>query len=375
MRNLTKILQEVVKKYGKNELYDVPTIGWSNENLLSRYGEYQYWKNHIVVSNYLQSDVVSEKALEMVVYHEYLHQIYSDHTDEFWKSMDKFSNVQTYDDELVKYFETIDEWVLDYKHNLPMDEKKEIIYCEVAIDENNLDNYLEQLMFYNHMITGNLKKSIPSRYCSDKKRQVIFLVKYQNKYFVVGWAKDVTIFEKRQKADLTRYNKGYFCYQFVCAQKNIKMLLPCNLLCVLDENEIPNSLKMHGVCDGKELQGNINKEIVDVINDYASDFIELNTNDIFIDIIPQIHTENIDKLIEMSKMEYSLDRSYWIMNRAVEIERSFRTVYHRGLAFESCWLFDRALKDYEEARKMASSNEIKEIDERIKMMKFAINII
>lgn len=45
--DLSGMLKEIIDEYGKNEDYAIPTISWSKNNMLSRYGEYQYWHNHI----------------------------------------------------------------------------------------------------------------------------------------------------------------------------------------------------------------------------------------------------------------------------------------------------------------------------------------
>lgn len=86
---LERILFEIVEKYGKNDNYRKPTISWSTENMVSRYAEYQYWINHIVVSNLLNTTKVSEDAKKMVIYHEYLHQMTAEHDSSFWNMMDR----------------------------------------------------------------------------------------------------------------------------------------------------------------------------------------------------------------------------------------------------------------------------------------------
>lgn len=39
--DLSKMLMEIINKYGKNEGYVLLTISWSKNNMLSRYGEFQ----------------------------------------------------------------------------------------------------------------------------------------------------------------------------------------------------------------------------------------------------------------------------------------------------------------------------------------------
>ena len=84
---LERLLNELIDKYGVNQGYPVPTISWSEENMMSRYGEYQFWKNHIYVSRVLNSDEVEDKDLQYVIFHELTHQISVDHGKLFQKRM------------------------------------------------------------------------------------------------------------------------------------------------------------------------------------------------------------------------------------------------------------------------------------------------
>ena len=51
MIDLNKLLNEVITEYGINEGYVVPEIVWSDEIFFSRFGEYQFWTNKIIISN------------------------------------------------------------------------------------------------------------------------------------------------------------------------------------------------------------------------------------------------------------------------------------------------------------------------------------
>lgn len=53
--NLEQLLAEVVQEYGSHKGYVLPTIGWSKSNRIYSFGEYQYWTNHIIVSNLLDN--------------------------------------------------------------------------------------------------------------------------------------------------------------------------------------------------------------------------------------------------------------------------------------------------------------------------------
>ena len=101
--DLQKMLTEIIATYGKNDGYAIPTIAWSKDNMLSRYGEFQFWHNHIIVSNMLNTDKVSEEAVKSVIFHEYTHQLYRNHNAKFKARMKLFPRYDQYTKELEVY--------------------------------------------------------------------------------------------------------------------------------------------------------------------------------------------------------------------------------------------------------------------------------
>lgn len=67
------------------------------------------------------------------------------------------------------------------------------------------------------------------------------------------------------------------------------------------------------------------------------------------DAVPGIETDDVSELIKAADEVDGRDRRFLIMNKAVEIEKSYRTYLHRGLAFLDCWVFDRAVLDFSRA--------------------------
>ena len=108
---LENLLSDIISTYGKNPGYHIPTISWSKENMLSRYGEFQYWNNHIIVSNLLNTELVSVEAIKSVIFHEYTHQLYRNHGGEFNARMELFPNYDRCNRELEDYFNGLDEFI------------------------------------------------------------------------------------------------------------------------------------------------------------------------------------------------------------------------------------------------------------------------
>lgn len=347
--DLSKMLTEVIELYGKNEGYAIPTISWSKENMISRYGEYQFWHNHIIVSNLLNTDKVSKKAIMFVIFHEYTHQLYKEHNEKFDTRMRLFKGYKACQKELEAYFGSISDFAKAHKPDVLLDAGNELVICKFSYDPEEIDSYWRHLLYYNHYVTGYLSGDIANEYCRKPIKQVIWVVESAKNMFVVGWCKDVQLYPAIQKADLTDCGMDIVEYQFKYKQKDGKILLPCNVFECLYDGESPISLVKNGICNANELEENIVKEIVETVNSYDADYMDYGMIDSTLDAIPSIETEDVSKLIQMSHDTDGRDRAFLIMNRAVDLEKSYRSYLHRGLAFFDAWIFDKALSDFEEA--------------------------
>lgn len=347
--DLQKMLMDIIDTYGKNEGYAIPTISWSKDNMLSRYGEFQFWHNHIIVSNMLDTDKVSEEAIKSVIYHEYTHQMYKNHNAKFNARMKFFPGYNQYMKELEDYFNSIQDVPDAQKTDIVLDASEELVICRFPYDPEDQDSYWRHLLYYNHFLTGFLAEDIPEEYCKKPIKQVLWVVESFNIMYVVGWARNVQLFPTVQKVNVRGSGVGTIEYQFKYEQSDGKVILPCNVFECLFEGESPDTLIKNGICNANELDSNIVKEIVDIVNSYNGDYIDVGILDSTLDAVPGIETEDVSELIKAADEVDGRDRRFLIMNKAVELEKSYRTYLHRGLAFLDCWVFDRAVLDFSRA--------------------------
>lgn len=347
--DLNKMLHEIIETYGKNDDYAIPTISWSKDNMLSRYGEFQFWHNHIIVSNMLNTDKVSVEAIRSVIFHEYTHQLYKNHNAKFNARMKLFPGYNQYMKELEDYFNSIQEVPDAQKTDIVLDASEELVICRFPYDPENEDSYWQHLLYYNHFLTGFLAEDIPEEYCRKPIKQIIWVVESFNIMYVVGWARNVHLFPMVQKVNVRGSGVGTIEYQFKYEQSEGKVILPCNVFECLFEGESPDALVKHGICNANELDSNIVNEIVDIVNSYNGDYIDIGILDSTLDAVPGIETDDVSELIKAADEVDGRDRRFLIMNKAVEIEKSYRTYLHRGLAFLDCWVFDRAVLDFSRA--------------------------
>lgn len=377
--DLQGMLHEIVSQYGKNEGYAIPTISWSKNNMLSRYGEFQFWHNHIIVSNMLNTDKVSEGAIKSVIFHEYTHQLCRDHNRKFNDRMKLFPGYEKYQKELEDYFNSIEDVPDAQKTDIILDASEELVFCKFPYEPENEDSYWQHLLYFNHYLTGFLSDNVPDEYCRKPIKQVIWVVESFKIMYVVGWAINVQLYPSIQKMNVRGSGIGTLEYQFKYLQNEGKVLLPCNVFECLFEGESPETLLKQGICKSSEIDSSIVKEIVDIVNSYSGDYIDVGILDNTLNEIPGVETDNVSELIELANGADSRDRRFLIMNKAVSIEKSYRTYLHRGLAFLDCWVFDKALDDFTMAlqykKDATESIEKSEVEKYIIKAQKAMNIL
>lgn len=368
--DLQKMLMDIIDTYGKNEGYAIPTISWSKDNMLSRYGEFQFWHNHIIVSNMMNTDKISVGAIQSVIFHEYTHQMYKNHNKEFNARMKLFPDCDKYNKELEDYFNSIQEVPDAQKTDIVLDASEELVICRFPYDPEDQDSYFQHLLYYNHFLTGFLAEDIPEEYCRNPIKQVLWVVESFGIMYVVGWARNVQLFPNIQKVNVRGSGVGTIEYQFKYEQSDGKIILPCNVFECLFEGESPETLIKQGICNSDELDSNLVKEIVDIVNSYNGDYFDIGIMDSTLDAVPGIETDDVSELIKTAEEIDGRDRRFLIMNKAVGLEKSYRTYLHRGLAFMDCWVFDRAVLDF--SRALQYEKDATESIERSEVEKYII---
>lgn len=371
--DLQKLFDSVIKEYGINEGYRIPTISWSAENFFSRYGEYEYHTNNIIISNLLDTAKVSENAIKSVIYHEYIHQIYSDHNAAFNQKMLKFKNYEALKQQLDEYINTITEAPQAKINDLPIDEKKEILFCKFPYEPENPDSYMQHLLYLNHYTTGYLANDIPLEFCKGPLKQVVWIVEDEGHLYIVGWSKEVHLFPtKRILKSKKLYNNGESLdLQFCCPQDKARFLLPSNAIIALYKEEYPDSYIKNGIFYGTDIAPDILTDILNIINTYDSDFHIYGISDSAIPIAaPALETESVDTLLNISIIEPNSMRRLWILNKAVALEPSYRTYIERAYALDDIGIYDLSLNDYKTALSLNPKDS--KTKQRIKILESVI---
>ena len=357
-KNLKKLLDNVISKYGKNELFPVPEIQWSDQYWTSRFGEYQFWSNTIIVSRLLNSPDIPDKVVESVIFHELTHQVHYGHTDAFMERMKDFPD-----------YDKCNEWLEGYEFSLENTEPHpydfqlncddETLYYEMPCTKANSDKYLSSYMYFNHLIVGQGKKPLSTQFSGKKYKQVIFIVRQMGVTYAVAWAKSVWF--PKEFININHPVLGpKFAYDFVLRQPDILAFLPSNAVAILGQKEMPAVYKTDGTFTNKDLGKKIHSEIINLINSHDMDNIAMGSFDERLDAAPEIETNDVEHLINLSKEPDIGDRAVWIINCAVKKECSYRTIKALGDAYYSDWIFDKAKENYKKALELAVKENIPE---------------
>jgi hypothetical protein len=356
------MLNEIIKEYGKNEGYEIPTIGWSEENQLGRFGEYQYWKNHIIVSRVFNTDRISERAVKSIIFHEYTHQLYYEHNSDFNARMKLFEGYEESDSELQDYINSIEDITPAKALGTKLNKVKTMV-VKIFMDKNDNDSYWKNIYFIDHYMLVYAAKNLPDKY-DGKYDQVIFTVDLDRDTYIVGWAKNVRIHSKKYICDLTKYGYEKMDYHIKFRRDDGDLLLPGGCLSLGDTKEMPVSYIKSGICELSELGRDDEENIINIINNYDSDLHELGLCDNAIDSVPGIDIKDVSKIIDMARRETHTMKRVWIMNKAVELEQSYRTYIESAIAKEKCSLLDCAMVDVARALAYSPQTDYKGVSEK-----------
>jgi hypothetical protein len=105
--------------------------------MLTRYREYQFWTNHIIVSNLMNTDKLSAEVVKSVIYHEYTHQIHKEHNKKFDSRMKLFPGYSGYKKERDAYFSSISKLPDAQVTNIKIDAADEIAFCIFHVEPDN----------------------------------------------------------------------------------------------------------------------------------------------------------------------------------------------------------------------------------------------
>ena len=241
-KNLQVLYEEVLEQYYKTDKYIIPTISWSNEYMLSRYGEYQLWKNHIIISKALNTDQVSDMAVKSVIYHELLHQELVEHNKELYKKERIFPNLSIYKSELKKFFDSIlEDQLLDPPNRFG--EGKTIIFYELPNED-----YLNDIVYYYKKlyVFQDKETTFSDEILNVNNPFVIWIVLKEGIYYIVGWSDNCNFYSKKQEIKHSIYGGLDICYQITSKSENCYMLLPVNCVCAILEEYFPLKLKKMG---------------------------------------------------------------------------------------------------------------------------------
>lgn len=348
--DLDKLLDEIILEYGENKEYKRPSIRWSKFNRLWSFGEYRYWDNIIEISKFLDNDKIDKEIIKAVIYHEYLHQIYPDHNYSFRKRENLFPNAKQYQQFLEEYFSHIED-LPQSNVKRQLDPNKDTVFCVLTGVE--LKNYLlaTYACNFNHYIDLGKELNIEKRFL-DKPQNVIWLVKDEDIYHVIGWSIDVSFQTKKKSISLQPLCNDQFFYQAVCFNENTSWTKDVGLTIPIDL--FPHNI--NGICSISDITDFLVDDVFSYINTYDCDLHQIGfTKSALYCTAPLIETD-YNKLIKLAKKEKNFMRAIWITNSAIISNDCFEARLSLANSMLNMLLFDSAYSEFEEILKSQNDN-------------------
>lgn len=360
--NLELLLDEVITEYGENKEYYKPTIAWSKFNRLSSFGEYKYWENSIEISPFLDDKQINKDTLKSVIYHEYLHQGYFDHNNAFRKKENMFPNIEEHQKILNDFFiEISDLPIREVKRTL--DYNDDIVFC--ILGDATMDEYLLSLYACNFNYYINLGSGITlANKMVNKDYDVIWLVKEQDLFHVIGMSKDVRFLKEKRTNSMEPICPDEFSYQAICEieKTSFFMEVGCNISCDLFPKEFDS-----GAVLTSEIKGFLVSDVIEYINSYDCDLHVVGFTRSALNSIAPLVEKDYKKLIKLAYKEKSFMRAVWVANKAKMQCDCIDTRLCLADSLLNALLFEAAIEEYNSLLKQCPNDE--ELDRKINIVK------
>ncbi len=341
INNLQLLLDDVISEYGENKGYYKPTISWSKFNRLSSFGEYKYWENAIEISPFLNDKRISIETLKSVIYHEYLHQMYFEHNNGFRKKENMIPNVKEHQKILNDFFMKINDLpIREVKRTL--DYNDDIVFCllsDAKIDEYLLSTYACN---FNYYINLGSKVILPNKML-NKAHDVIWLVREQDFFFVIGISKDVSFLKENKTVSMEPICPDKFSFQATCEIEKTSFFMENG--CNIPSNLFPKKFDK-GFIYASEITDFLVSDVIDYINSYDCDLHVTGFAKSALHSIAPLVEKDYKKLIELSYKEKSFMRAVWIANKAKMEFDCFETRLCLANCLLNALLFDAAIEEY-----------------------------
>ncbi|MDD3227894.1 MAG: DUF45 domain-containing protein [Oscillospiraceae bacterium] len=341
IHNLDAYLSLILDKYYQDGRYVIPTISWSDEYMLSRFGEYQYCENHIYISRLLDTNTVSKEAVMSVIYHEICHQDSVEHTKRFENRMALFPKYAELQHDLNDYFDSIDEVPPLQKQRTVCDDYKRIYF--ILLPNEYDEQYLQQFIYYNQSIFADVSvRGLPDY----DNAFIIWTAKSDNDTFVVGWSDNGTLYSKKQSFAHERFGGLNLSYRIKTKSELTHIILPVNCTCIIPNDLFPKSFLKNGFCLADDITEFHVADVLTYIKGYSSDFYCVGLLDEAISSLAPMTETNASKLTALSRKQDSVYRSLWISNLAVKQKHCYETLFNRADALRFAGVLEYSFEDF-----------------------------
>lgn len=350
VHNLDHLLDKVRTEYYHSSNLRRPTISWMDDYPTDYHGIYNYYNNHISISRILNDKRVTEEMISMVIYHESLHQDFSDHDKSFYEKMDLFPEWEKIDKKLLGFVDKAHN-ELQYPENFNSftKGKKRLIYVLLPYGEEYIDAFLPRdgkiLIDFEAKLDFELSDN-------QNDDMVVLLTEFNESYHIVGWCTNGNLLSEPQIENLSCFGDYDVCYQYVSDSKNT-FVIP-NTCCDyrISKELFPKKFIKNNCCcfamDDEEILPDIK-----YINSYCEGYWKQGFDMDNIDCIPDFNNISLEDIKRIDEKGY---RGVWLANAIYKQETTVENLIKRAVVKKDCWLLSASLDDFFKANQLYNSD-------------------
>ena len=346
MYSLDEILDEVREKYYKSKYLKRPTISWTKDFVTSYFGVYNFHDNHIFISRIFNTDKVSRKMVEAIVYHESLHQDYQKHNKAFENKMSRVPDYLKIEKKLNDFAaKTHNELNYEKRCNNFTEGKERIIYIVLSSTQ-----YVDAFIFRNGSFVVDFEAEV--NFNPNENDLYIFLVEYDKNYYIVGWCTSGILFKQKQIKNHRKFGDYNYKYQFKGKRENTFIIPELSCSYSIAEDLLPKELIKNKCFEFDSRDDDIQPDI-EYIECYCEGFEEKGYDIKAIDMFPTFENIPVDQVKKLNKTGY---QKINLLNAVYHKEPTIENLKKRAVEKYKCWLLDSSLEDFIKADNLAPND-------------------
>lgn len=340
--SLPQLLHEVIAQYGCSPLLPPPTIDWSQEETFQFFGSYQPYHNHILISRVLDHPAVTPLQLKSVIYHELIHQVYSEHNKAFKKRMNAFPKHRLYYNQLCAFYDRVELPVTTSTHRLTIPPNMPIVY--LVLDGLTTQESMQevQYLYRNQVLIDLGRKRIFQAALTQRQVFVFWLMESETTYQSIGWS-IVALLPTPICLQEEEIGGIDFTYQAITTYQDHHLYYPYYGYVSIEKQFFSKDFYDYGHALAQDEASFLLERLQTCAKQYHYGFTQIGIPTDKLHATIPLHPLPWQRICEMAD-EALMYQSLWLANTAIKQEVNATTLLTLANAYYTTCFFDECLK-------------------------------